>query len=477
MKKKTLMLVLGFVVVLGVGVALAYAFDLPTKMKISSAITDIKMGREGAKARQTLIDVGDRALVLEKLKEACHDEGDTVSAKTNLLITLTPQYFNQPRAIRRALDSDVAPLARAAAWLSYGAAEHKDRCAEISYEWLKEKGADSRTKAVLICRRLKTERAIPILLEILDVEPENTEEVALLRQSLAALKEFKPKGLADKLLALAERSSLQESVRATALDALASMDDAPRELVQKKALAILKDKSNTVDLRGRMPGILRHKNYANQEVWDALKAVLVDREDDDTVTQRGCLSALATHAPIDWIKNLLLDKRVYRHRYYAVRIDVANGLATLNERSDVALQIMAEYLVDEDPKDTRYQVREAGWLALWQLTGVMYGVKERDLFERAPQAITDPQTLRDYLLRSSLVRRVATQKQMKALQAVTGKLGEMQKIREVYLSPSTLGPVKDRWAKEREAAAPKKKPAGDKEPIEPVGPQPPKKGD
>ena len=59
-----------------------------------------------------------------------------------------------------------------------------------------------------------------------------------------------------------------------------------------------------------------------------------------------------------------------RHRYFGIRTDVAVGLGAMNVRERVALDILLQYLVDEDATDTMVNVRTEGWLSLWTLTGV-----------------------------------------------------------------------------------------------------------
>jgi hypothetical protein len=273
MSRKTLAIAAIVVALVGTFV-LVYGGDIVRDWKIDGAITDIKMGRRINEARERLLNSGDRAAALDALKDALNDENDSVEAKINLLATLGPAYFNEVRVIGRALDSGVKSTHRAAAWTLWTDPALADRCGEIALDWVRDAGADSRSKAVLKVRRLKMERAVPTLLAFLDDVPEDQEGLDTLRQALQALKDFKPKGLGEKLLGIAQNTALQESVRADALDALSTLDDAPIAAIQEMALEAVRDRKNTVVLRAKMAGMLRREAFANEQVWSVLEGVL-----------------------------------------------------------------------------------------------------------------------------------------------------------------------------------------------------------
>jgi len=467
-----------FRIVAGTAIALVVAWFAMTRLggyawlQRTRAITDIKLNRKTTEARQKLLDSNDRRAALDAVKGALEEEGDTVQAKINLLQTLGPRWFNQPRVIQRAIDSEVPETRRAAAWLLYTDEDLEDRCREIALAWLRDAQADSRDKAVLLCRRMKVEEAVPVLLKVLETEPEDQPGLELLRQSLAALREFKPTGLADRLVAMAENGGLPESVRAEALDTVSTLDDAPRDRIQAMAIRTLKDKDNSVFMRGKTTTVLKRKRYGDEKAWEALESVLLDSEETEPhhVTQRLCLSALGARAPLDRVRKLLLDRRIYNHPYYAIHVDVCTGLTALNVRERVALDILTKYLMADDPRDVQNQVRREAWLSLWTLTGVMYGVKDKTLFRRPPAAIEDPRIAREYLFRHSHSRPGVTLQQIKALDEVTADLARMREIQETYGSPRVVQDTLDRW---REAEEAKKAREAGKDEDEPKGPQPP----
>lgn len=480
MKTKLFNRVLG-VAVAAVLVWIAWNFfrvgDRVTKWQ---ALEDICSGRAVAQGRHDLLDLNDRAGVLEALREKLAAPGDSIRCKKNYLQTLSPQYFNQPRTINRALDSDQEATRRAAASLRYGDPELRDRCAEIALAWLKDPGADSRHDAVMICRHLRLEEAVPTLLEVLDLVPETADELQLVEFALSALRDFKPKGLSGKLLAIAENAELNERMRAAALETLGRVDDAPREKVQAIALRLLGDRSQNTFMRGKAVNVLRLKAYANEATWSALEAVLLDEQETDGIVQRSCLNALGAHADLDRLVKLLFNRRVYTNAYFGFRIDVAAALAALNLRERVAFDILCEYLVDDDPADTMFRVRAEAWLSLWTLAGETYGryygLPRPEIFQRAPKPLRDREMARHYLWRTETTRPGVKDQHVAVLKQLIPDLKQMKRIREEF--EKRKAEVLDRWERERkeeeEAQAPPKKP---EPPIATPGPQPPKQPD
>jgi len=274
---------------------------------------------------------------------------------------------------------------------------------------------------------------------------------------------------------MAENDRLQESLRAEALDTASALDDAPRDRIQAMAIRALKDKDNSVFMRGKMTNVLRRKRYGDETAWEALESVLLDTEETKPhfVTQRLCLNALGGRAPLDRVRKLLLDRRVYEHAYYAIHVDVSTGLVALGVRERVALDILTRYLTYDDPRDVGNQVRREAWLSLWILTGVMHGVEDERPFRRLPELIEDPRIAREYLFRHSHSRAGVTPQQIKALDEVTADLDAMRRIQKLYASERFVRDTLDRWREEAARKARKAKEKAAAEEVEPVGSQPP----
>jgi len=481
MKKKVFNRILAIAAVLLVVWVAWNFFQVGDRMSKWQALENICSGRAVAQGRQDLLGLNDRAGVLQALREKLADSGDTVRCKKNYLQTLSPQYFNQPRTINRALDSGQEATRRAAASLRYGDPELKERCAEIALAWLRDPEADSRYDAVLMCRHLRIKEAVPTMLEFLDMVPETADELQLIEHSLAALRDFKPTGLSDKLLGLVANESLNERMRGAALETLGRLDDAPREKVQEVAIRLLSSRAENTFMRAKAANALRGKAYANEATWNALEAIVLQEEETNGIIQRMCLNALGSTGAMDRMGKLLFDRRVYRNPYFGFRIDVAAALSALNMRERVAYDILCEYLVNDDPADSAFKVRQEAWLSLWTLTGEtygrFYGLPQSELFLRAPKPMRDKELARHYLWRTETTRPGVTQDQLAVLRKLTPDLKQMQRIREEF--EKRKAEVFDRWEQERKAdeektAPPAEEKDKEEETIEPQGPQPPK---
>jgi phage shock protein PspC (stress-responsive transcriptional regulator) len=439
MKKQSKANLVYNVIVIGViiGLAVYWGWDpLVRWLNVSKAVGDIATMRDTAKARETLREQNDRQYVLGKIHEALDDEDTSIDGKIALLQTLIE--FKDARTVRLAVESDVPSTRRAAVWMRQGDGAVRDIAEKVVLDWLKDEGADSRSKAAILAKNFKFESAVPVLLELLDQRYTTDDGRETVRGALAALAELKPEGLAPKLMAMARDPQQHEAVRGEALNAVAGLEDAPREEVTQLAIDIVTDpkvadnKLAARILRGKALGVLRRPSYGSPKVWDALEGVLLDTNDDDEITQRGCLNALGNSAPLDRVRKLLLDRRVYRHPYFALRIDVATALAALNMRERQALQILNEYLVDQDAADRQHQVRQEGYLSLFVLTGASYGVDQKDLFQRRVRPISDPERTRAYMWRSSFLRPGVTKAQVEAVKRIVGDLATMKQIKQTY---------------------------------------------
>jgi hypothetical protein len=235
----------------------------------------------------------------------------------------------------------------------------------------------------------------------------------------------------DELGKIVANEELPELRRGLALDALGRLDDAPREKVQQIALDLLANRAESTFVRGKAAVVLRGKPYANERTWRALEATVLREEETNGIVQRMCLTILGDTAPLDRLEKLLAQRQVYRNPYFGFRIDVAAALSALNLREGFAFDALCEYLVDVDPADKRFQVRQEAWLSLWTLTRKAYGV-DGD-FQRAPKRFGDKESARPYLWRTSIVRAgVRRLPHMAALEPVAADLERMKAIRDAY---------------------------------------------
>jgi len=457
--------ILVVVAVAAVLVAVWHVADLDKVFTVSGAIRDIAASRNVAQSRAALEQVNDRAYVLERLESAVMEDDGSVRGKMQLLNTLS--VFNQPRALYRALDAPSVPAQRAACALMFGSPEYRDRCAEIAIAWLRDEGADERSQAALICGQLDLAEADAVFLEIVGKEPQTQDELRLFQQALNALRNAEAPGLAERLLSFVENKETPEELRGVALEALERMKGAPRERVLEAALALLADPKEPKILRSKASLGLRE--FPEERAWDALEKVLLSQEEQDWILQRNCLYALGQKAPIERVKRLLLDRRLYQHPYYGIRVDVATALAALNVREGITIDIMCDYLVDEDKDDRDHIVRQDAWLTLWVLSGTPYGIAEQDLFRYPPRPFVDPEQARDFLFRRSSLRPGITREMAEAVEKLVPDLTKMQQIRHTF--GQTLKPkIIDRWEAEAQAAAGTKKDEEKEQAIDPQGP-------
>ena len=479
-KSKPLRIVAGVAIAVFLIYTLANAFDVPTRWTVHRAIKRIEAGREVGKAIQELKGLDNRQLVVEALKSRLDDDG-TVSAKIEILKTLS--VFKETRAVRRAASSNELSTRRAAVWFRSDVARNDPGTPKLLLDWLKDTDADARNRAVILITRLELRDAEPELLKILDSAPQSNEDVELVRASLRALGKFKAEGLTPKLTELFSNDDMPEAVRAEALETLSNTADVKRETVLDKALAVLANKSNSTFLRAKMTSILRRPSWGSKEVWDALEKVILDESDSDHVAQRTCLAALGNSAPMDRVRNILLDRRIYRHPYFGVRIDVATGLAALGVREQVAIEILCDLLVDDDPDDTQKMVRSEAFLSLWTLTGVCNGIREKELFTRRPTLIRNPEDAREYLWKASFLRPGVTQAQVAAVRRAVTDMAKAKEIRDIYVAPRSLQAFESAWKKQRREAEERKKELEDarrrvlEDKDEDAGPKPPPKKD
>jgi hypothetical protein len=477
---KTGVLILSAVAGLALFVGLWQLFDVGNALKVRTAIRDLARGAGVAKARTTLEMLNDRAYVLEKLAEAVEDDSYGVTGKANLLTTLS--MFNQPRALRRALDSKSVTTQRAACHLLWGDPELKTRCGEIAIAWLADERAEDRASAASICGHLDLADAQPVLLGIVAKDPTTESERTLFQRALTGIKDPKPPDLVERLFGIASNDAMDASIRGIALESLQRVKDGSRDRVLQLSIDLLGDANEDFMLRAK--AALGLRGFPEDRAWQALEAVLLSEKEKDRILQRSCLYALGQMDPqdkalarryIDRLRQLLVDRRVYGNPYFAIKVDVATALGALNARDPITLDIMGDYLVDEDKDDKEHLVRQEAWLTLWMLTGTrLPDLPEPELFkDPPPQPFPDPLAAREFFFRRAHHRAGITTKQSAMIAKIAEDLARMQKTRQLY--QSLRAQILEQWRVEAEAK--QARASGNGPPPEPpgnVGPLPPK---
>jgi len=483
--KKTVNTIAGAAAIAVVVWILLNAFDVGTRWRIHQAIGNLVNRRDVERARTALENAGNRAMVVERLKAELEDDHPSVWGKIELLNTLA--RLKEVRPIERGLDSKTPATRRAAAYFYSDNPERKEWAGQIAEEWVADGDARDRDLAAMICGRLKRSAAIPHLFSLLSVDPKDPANAPVLQQALYALAELKAEGLAARALGLARAPEVDMTIRAQAFDVAARLDDAPQEELRTLMLSIAQDGAAPPFLRDRAIHVLGGEKFADEEVWTALQGVLFDpkltearadtesRRAEHWVVQRFALDSLGRTYPLDRLTQLLLDRRLHTHPYYAIRVDVATALSVLRVRKRLALEILCSFLVNEDSRDTQLLTRQEGWLSLWQLTGTAYGVSDPKAFPLPAAPIRDEQFARRYLFNASASRIGVTSQQIDAVKSITGDLAQMKKIRQTY--ESNFDKFEAAWKAQDEAKPPAPPGGAEDAPQGPMPPGPEKDGE
>jgi len=408
-------------------VVMASQLDLMTKWDLHTSVDDVVHGRNLQEATKKLQDTP-RGPTIEALKEALDKEDGTPSGKVAVLQLLG--QFKEERVVARAIDSDVLTTRRAAAYARQGDKEVSQRASDIALEWIADKGAGDRYLAGLILRSSNRADAAPILIGILRDEGENPDSARVIVQVLGALAQFKPEGIAETVMELARNPATTDRVRSEAFALLTRLDDAPRDKLRALLLDVARDDQAAMHVRHSAVSLLGLPANASEETWDVLKTILFDENEKDQVFQRTALLALGRSYPIDRLPEVLLDRRVYTHRYFGIRSDVASGLGNLapwvryqEKLRRLALTVLCDLMADKDQQDITDNVPRQAWIAYWQITKTVIIPDEfkdgRRLFLRAPPAWDQEDLLREYLFSFSWGNPQISREQVNALDFCT----------------------------------------------------------
>lgn len=394
-------------------VALLCALAAPASGKdpmIAQAMEQLLRDDEGsALAERILKAIPDRAAVVAEAESVLADDAHGVGAKRRLLQFGVFQ-LGQGDLVDKAITSASLSARRAAAALLAGKPAHEEATRAIVLAWIAEDPPRDVALAVAACKKAPIAEAGPHLWRILkapDTAPEIFADAmgALAANPSPALEEFVKKRLAD---------AAEDEVRISAcIDALESFPDLDAD-------ALL-----TPWLKRREPRIPRMKAVFRLRDRAVLRAILLDPDETDAIQQRNCLYRLAQELDDAALLELIRDPRVARHRYFAVRVDVATALACVEDADKADIPLLLDYVVDEDPADKSHIVRSEAWLTLWTLTGEMHGAEGP--FRTAP-----PRGEPEFRGRRGGMRRGVSPQQSSALERLATDLDHMRKVREAY---------------------------------------------
>jgi len=409
---------------------MASQFDFVSKWKIHTNVDDLVHGRNLQESIMTLAQTP-RGPTIEALKGAIESDKGTPWGKLNALQLLS--QFKEERAVNRAIESEILSTRRGAAYLRQGDPALKQQVGEIALAWLKDKESDDRYLAAMLIRSVERSDATPELIAILKAEGTHPESSRLIVHVLGALAVFKPAGIAPDVMKLARDLDADESVRTAAFNLLTQLDDAPADELRALLIEVATDPGAKYYVRNGAVSLLGLEKNANEEVWAVLKEILfsddeaVRNDQDGAIFQRTALRALARNYPLERLPEILLDRHVYTHPYFGIRTDVASGLGNLKDYvvkekekyGRLALTVLADLMVDEDPDDLADNVPRQAWISHWQLCGTVIIPEEfkdsRRLFLKPPAPFKEEDILREYVFSISKGNPQITQEQVEAL--------------------------------------------------------------
>jgi hypothetical protein len=401
--------------------------DLVSKWKVASSVDDLIHGRNLEVAIKSLRETP-RGPTIEALKEAIGDDEGTPWGKVNALQLLS--QFKEERIVNRAIESNVSTTQRGAAYLRQGDQAVQKQAGDIALAWLKDGQAQDRHLAAMILRTTNRRDAIPDLVAVLKAEGGKPESARVIVHALGALAIFKPDNITADVMKLASDKNGDDRVRTEAFRVLTQLDDAPRDELRALLLLVARDKETKNYIRHSAVSLIGLKKNATEEGWKVLKEILFDEDEEDAIFQRTALRSLARSYPLDQLPAILLDRRVYTHKYFGIRTDVAAGLGNLRNQviadeknRRLALDVLCQLMEDNDDKDFSDNVVRQAWISYWQLTkSVIIPDKyaaSRALFMKVPPIFGEEDTLRTYLFSISHGNPQVSEAQVRALDFCT----------------------------------------------------------
>jgi hypothetical protein len=252
-----------------------------------------------------------------------------------------------------------------------------------------------------------------------ELPPESKADVASACEAVNVLVKHDPDGSFDIVFAVATDPRLHERLRARAVQVFKSLPKLPAGKAGEFLAGVVPDATQGDLIRISAAVAFFEPRFATDAVCDMLEEVLL-RPKDNHVLQRTCLRALSRVADLERVKRLLLGDTLREHPYYAIRVDVAAGLASLRVRERRALEILCSLMEDEDPADKQFLVPQEAWLSFWVLTGRTHGIESGSEFAAARAGVLgDDPVDRERIWDVAFLRRGVSHRLVHEVQRVT----------------------------------------------------------
>jgi len=375
----------------------------------AAVIEQVLAGGDALAARRTLVRYPDREKVVALIEQALARDVPGVRAKASLLALLGG--LGRTELAQGALASPVLSTRRAAA----AQFPTDEGASKILLDWLGNAGAPDRDLAVDACTAAKIAEARPLIVPLITDAATDPKTFAAAARSLGR---NPPPAIGEAVKTRLAKKDGDPQMIGACLDLARWLPDLHAD---ELIVYWLRDRDAPVMVRGK--AALAAHDVAPVE------AVLLDPDEPDAIVQRTCLYRVLNQVTDEPLLKLLRDPRVNRNRYFGVRVDVATALACVKGTGPGDLELLCDYLVDEDPQDKDHIVRSEAWLTLWTLTGRMHGAETPAMFEKVPQGgLPEMRTRRSYL-RAGVGRR-----QARELERLAADLDRMRKVREAYVA-------------------------------------------
>ncbi|MFI5403077.1 MAG: hypothetical protein ACHQ1G_09085, partial [Planctomycetota bacterium] len=359
-------------------------------------------------AERTLKGLPDRAQVIEEAERVLEDKKLGIRGKRRVLLMLS--RLERGDLVAKALDSTVVSTRRAAAQLLAGMPELAEPANAILLAWIAEEPPPDFPLLVEACKSAKLAETGPWLRKVLEAPDTPPQTFAI---ALAALAPSRSPDLAE----IVKKRLADPKEDPTRIEAcIEALEEFPNLPADELLLPWLRQRDARVV---RLKAVFAIRDPA------AHRAVLLDRNETDSILQRNCLYRLMESLDDAALLELLRDPRVTRHSYFAIRVDVCTALACVEGAGAPDVPLLLDYLVDEDAQDKTHIVRAEAWLTLWTLTGEMRGAQGD--FAKPP-----PRGGREFRGRRGQLRDGVGPELVRELERLAKDLEHMRTVRAAY---------------------------------------------
>ncbi|MFB3065702.1 MAG: HEAT repeat domain-containing protein, partial [Planctomycetota bacterium] len=384
--------------------------------------------------RRELEVLRDRPGTLEVLSEYLNKDDDNIDGKVRLVSILL--RWKQAHIVRRAFSSGPLSARRAVTARLYYAEGYQKKARTVTLEWLKDPGAPARHLAIEVAGRIRLSEALPVVQGILEKPPQGEQETLDFEAALRALPQLAPRTAGETALRVARDKRYTPSVHRAALSVLRRSEQVPVNEVRDLLISYLLDPREDKHVRTTAAVDLKMQRYAGEKTWKALEEILLEQDVplEQIVRQRSALTSLGAHMPLDRLKQLVTNRRVYTHRYLYIRQDAAVAMALLGMKDKVTFDILTGHLTHTEQKGSPYQrdaylVRREAWISLWSLFHMMAEPPRPEMFQKPPRA---PAARPKDLFPWAFKRPGVTRSMMKEIDPVAKDLKSMKRIQHRY---------------------------------------------